>query len=316
MKTELVITFKDSLMGVPSGLRYKIFANDNEIADSVVPLIDASLHYKFENKKGLIEVYLNSEKKGEILQSSQYNIKVVVLDSSGNSKKVIGEEVLPEGKRITIVVISPWTKIPLGSVGDKPITGDFFDIEYNVRNKNNEVREVYLTIKDIPRKIVLTALKYRGSTIWAGKETVTSKHPLLNESVTFKQGTNKCNVFVNDILTEAGINVAWIEHGHSKKIPIYKNLSPPTAGEWANSSLLLNKWAVEGTPMPGDIGAYSFNYSDASGHVGIIVTDGVTISAGWDRIEVNDAGFRQKNKTGTTHDHDFTIFRRYKGTIK
>ncbi|PIT07854.1 multidrug ABC transporter ATP-binding protein [Snodgrassella alvi] len=63
-------------------------------------------------------------------------------------------------------------------------------------------------------------------------------------------------------------------------------------------------------------GAYAHEYSDASGHVGIIIADGVTISASWERIEVNDSGFRHKNRTATSNDHDFTVFRRYKGIIK
>lgn len=64
--------------------------------------------------------------------------------------------------------------------------------------------------------------------------------------------------------------------------------------------------------MPSDVGTHVTNYSDASDHTGIILSDGVTISAGWDKIEVNDSGFRNKNKTANDSDHDFTVFRRYK----
>lgn len=64
--------------------------------------------------------------------------------------------------------------------------------------------------------------------------------------------------------------------------------------------------------MPSDVGTYVTNYSDASGHTGIILSEGVTISAGWDKIEVNDSNFRNKNKTANNSDHNFTVCRRYR----
>jgi len=103
-----------------------------------------------------------------------------------------------------------------------------------------------------------------------------------------------------------------IEHGKSKYLPYFSKVSPPLAGEWADSSRLLNSWKVERSPLPGDVGAYAVNYSDASGHVGFVLTQGVCISAGWDKVEVNDAGFRNASGNAVGSDHDFTIFRRYK----
>ena len=65
------------------------------------------------------------------------------------------------------------------------------------------------------------------------------------------------------------------------------------------------KWSTTSSPKPGDIASYKANDSDASGHVGFFLSQGVSISAGQDKIEVNDAGFRNgENK--------FDVFRRYK----
>jgi hypothetical protein len=89
-------------------------------------------------------------------------------------------------------------------------------------------------------------------------------------------------------------------------------VSPPLAGEWADNERLLASWKVESSPLPGDIGAYAVTYSNAGGHVGFVLTNGVCISAGWDKIEVNDAGFRNASGNAVPDDHDFTIFRRYK----
>lgn len=318
MASKLIIVFKDSLMGSPSELKFKVLANNIEIDKSIIPKnTDTSINYNFENNGNLVKITSSTKKKSSITKSNSYEIKIFVLSSNG-SEKNIGSAILLDQKKLTIVAISPWTKIPFNILNGEKYNGDYFDIEYEKRKssstpKEKEIRVARITVKDIPRKIIMAALRHRGDTKWSGGSVVTSTHPELKESVTFKSGTNKCNVFVNDVLTEANIKVAWIEHGKSKYIPYYKKLSPPTAGEWANTSLLLNNWLVEKKPLPGDVGAYAFGYSNASGHVGIIVTDGVTISAGWEKIELNDAGFRVKQNTATNNDHDFTVFRRYKG---
>ena len=54
-------------------------------------------------------------------------------------------------------------RVPLAGGGT--FEGDFFEVEYNIRNQNKNLF-AKVVIKDIPRKIVLTALKYRGSKKW------------------------------------------------------------------------------------------------------------------------------------------------------
>lgn len=96
------------------------------------------------------------------------------------------------------------------------------------------------------------------------------------------------------------------------------------AGEWGDNKLtfLDNDWfLLRNNPLPGDIGSfdvkrdYGKKWSDASGHVGFILTDGVCISAGHYKVEVNDAGFRMKNGTALQNDFDFKTFRRYKHKV-
>jgi hypothetical protein len=324
MSAKLIITFKDSLMGAPTGLHYKVLANNKEIDYAVITNShNNTIRYTFKDKGQQVIILSSNGKQTTISKATSYNIILKIIDTQHNLEKVIGSELLMNNKQLTMIAISPWTKISLGNKDLDPISIDrlmssqnFFEIEYNQKNTSNSLNTIRIVIKDLPRKIVLTALKYKHSTKWAGNSIVKSTHPILNKTVIYKENTNKCNVFVNDVLTEAGISVAWIEHGKSVYVPVWKRCSPPTAGEWANKSLLKHNWDATTTPLPGDIGAYAHEYSDASGHVGIIIADGVTISAGWERIEVNDSGFRHKNGTATSNDHDFTVFRRYKGTIK
>lgn len=318
MKSRLVISFKNSLMGPSSGLNYRVTVNNVSIDQSTVKDTNSPLVYEFEEISSGRVVIFNSEGVNvEINRGNSYQIKIGVIDINSNIEKEVGVETLNTGKQLTMVIVSPWTKISIQNIGRDDFSGGFYNVEYKI-NKTGEIRELKIAIKDIPRKIITTALKYRGDIKWAGTTSVASRHPELGDEVTFGSGTNKCNIFVNDVLTESGVKVAWIEHGKSTNIPFYKRLSPPTAGEWANSSKLLNSWSVENTPEPGDVGAYSYNYSDASGPVGIIIADGVTISAGWNKIELNDCGFRVKYNTASepSQEHDFTIFRRYKGMLR
>ena len=82
--------------------------------------------------------------------------------------------------------------------------------------------------------------------------------------------------------------------------------------EKADASKLTASWSSNNEPKAGDIGAYSKDYTDAFGHVGFVMAKGVCISAGEEKVEVNDVGFRHYNRTAGPHDTDFTIFRRYK----
>lgn len=310
MAANLIVLFKDSLMGVPAGLRYKILANDQVIDNAVIPTnIDKALSYGFYDKNNSqVTVKANATNATvTIPKSLLYIIQIQLLDQTGKLEMLLGIHTLMDGTQLTIIAISPWTKVPLKARSNEKLEGNFFEVEYNIKRRNNTIRRCNIHIRDIPRKILLAALKHRGSTVWAGDVEKKAIHQDKWFSVTFDAGTNKCNVFVSDVLTEIGMNKGnkWLPHGRLSRE------SPPTAGEWTNSSKLNDYWPVVTKPQPGDIGSYAMNYSDATGHVGFILTNGVTVSAGWDKIEVNDSGFRNKNGTARQDDHDFTTFRRY-----
>lgn len=109
-------------------------------------------------------------------------------------------------------------------------------------------------------KIVSAARSHIGSTIWANNV----------EHGNFPAGSNKCNSFVSDCLSQAGIDVSNINGNFLRRLS--GNGYPPVAGQWANPNYNINGFrALESgeTPLPGDIVAGAFPYSDATGHVAI-----------------------------------------------
>ena len=313
MNSELIISFKDFLMGLPTGLRFKILIDNSELTTGTIDKAHETLKFSFktlDNKT--LNAYLGESYTPikTVPMKASYQINLLLLNPAGAIEKSIGIATMNIGKRLTIVAVSPWVKVPLSGGGS--VNDSFLNVEYNVKRRDNHIETVNVAIFDIPKKIITTALKYRGSTAWAYTTQKTSARHSTNGAVTFPNGSNKCNLFVHDILIESGISVAWIEHGKSTYIPFYKRLSPPTAREWADASQLTASWSSNNEPKAGDIGAYSKDYTDASGHVGFVIAKGVCISAGEEKVEVNDVGFRHYNRTAGPHDTDFTIFRRYK----
>jgi hypothetical protein len=109
----------------------------------------------------------------------------------------------------------------------------------------------------------------------------------------FGKNTNKCNKFVYDVLVEAGVTPP----PEVPKYVVFKR--PPTAGEWADPSVKIEGWVVVTDPKPGDVVAEAHHYSDATGHVGIVVGDKQTVSASalvGGVIVPNDWGFRPDQK--------------------
>jgi hypothetical protein len=116
----------------------------------------------------------------------------------------------------------------------------------------------------------------------------------------FDPGDNKCNKFVADVLTMAGVPGALVPKRPGIIGAILKR--PPLAGEWANPNFNIPGWAVvtDGSVQRGDIIAEPHEYSDASGHVGIVVGARRTASASAvadpaGLIVINDWGFRPEN---------------------
>jgi hypothetical protein len=106
----------------------------------------------------------------------------------------------------------------------------------------------------------------------------------------FKANTNKCNKFVYDVLVEAGVKPP-------PSVPKYVVFSrPPTAGEWADPAVEIMGCKVVTDAQPGDVAAEAHQYSDATGHVAIVVATNLTVSAAatfGGQIVKNDWGFRK-----------------------
>jgi hypothetical protein len=160
--------------------------------------------------------------------------------------------------------------------------------------------------------LVETALPHVGSTDWA---VAASKAP-------YPSGANKCNLFVYEMANASGYPVPKrTRFSWRRRETVWY---PPLAGEWADDSISIGSWSAitEADAAPGDMVAEAVNYSDATGHVGLIsyplpnsktrtlgegehAVDNVTmerqvISAGSDEILNNDY-FWSSRRHGTPH---------------
>ena len=89
---------------------------------------------------------------------------------------------------------------------------------------------------------------------------------------------NKCNLFVYDMLTEAGASPGLHYHELWSLHPY-----PPSAGEWADAGHVIPGWRVLGPneePEAGDVVAQPLNYADATGHVMIVGPNHTVIGTG------------------------------------
>jgi hypothetical protein len=110
-------------------------------------------------------------------------------------------------------------------------------------------------------------------------------------------GDPKCNLFVSDVATEAGARVPFINGGKY----------PPTAGQWADTSLNIPDWSLVSDPQAGDVAAISSPSLTATGHVGIVAPGNQTISATpVEGVRLRPWGFRPE-------EIPHTVFRRYTG---
>ena len=142
------------------------------------------------------------------------------------------------------------------------------------------------------------ARRYIGSNAWAyDKERGPSG-----------TNTNKCNLFVYEVLNEAGTPVSMM---HRTRFGFRRPDHPPLAGQWANPSVSIPGWTIVTSPQPGDVVAEAHIYSNASGHVGIVTeanADGtgktVSASSKTQTVVENDWGFQPGQKV---------VFRRYQG---
>ena len=131
---------------------------------------------------------------------------------------------------------------------------------------------------------------------------------LYDQNGNFGPGSYKCNKFVCDVSNAVGANIDLNVDQHG-------NAWPPLAGTFGNLNAKIPGWVIVNRPAPGDIVAQQRGYSDASGHVGIIVDTDLNV------ISARDAGLSKdplnsvfpENYLGGAIRTGPIVFRRYVG---
>jgi cell wall-associated NlpC family hydrolase len=161
-------------------------------------------------------------------------------------------------------------------------------------------------------------------------------------SARWREDTGKgvqCSTFVNDVLGEAGCapgllhktrgyywdqfkdEVSHLISPHGPHI-VSTHQYPPLAGDWANPGFEIPNWVVvrqgPAQAQPGDIVAEAINYSDATGHVGIVIATGQTASADSTAsppglITATNYGFRPDDDPNKHGHASKCVVRRYLG---
>jgi hypothetical protein len=120
----------------------------------------------------------------------------------------------------------------------------------------------------IRQKIVDGANAQIGSTAWTFKVAKGN----------FPAGTDKCNLFVHEMLTDAGASPG-LPNGHW-----YWKHYPPGAAQWADPSYAIPGWRVLGpdeSPQPGDVVAQAKDYANgATGHVTTVGPNNTFVGVG------------------------------------
>lgn len=148
------------------------------------------------------------------------------------------------------------------------------------------------------QEIVKNAKKNNGSTDWAYEE----------RNGRYGPGTNKCNVFVDDMLDASGVyttdpNGRTAEYGFGSAV---------TAGQWADPNYDIPGWKVVQSPQAGDVVAIRGNFSDASGHVAIMISPTKSIGAGHSEVHVTEFGSSPRYFSDFPGNNGY-VYRRYVG---
>ena len=104
----------------------------------------------------------------------------------------------------------------------------------------------------------------------------------------FHKGEYKCNKFVYDALKRSGIDA-----------PVYPGGEwPYQAGVWGNPKFKIPGWTIVdlADAKRGDVVAQRRGYRDATGHVGIVVGSGQTLSAHNEGLGIDGYGFESDPK--------------------
>jgi RHS repeat-associated protein len=160
---------------------------------------------------------------------------------------------------------------------------------------SNEIdNENFANTADVRNKIGDAAESHIGDKSWN----------LENKKGDFSSGIEKCNLFVSDMIKEGG-GVAPTND--------YTGRYPLQAGKWGKENSFVKGWVVLQpgvTPQRGDIAAYSFGYSDATGHAAVATGKSTAVGTSDSTHQINKSGFDFR---GGVPPGAKVIFRRYIG---
>jgi hypothetical protein len=183
----------------------------------------------------------------------------------------------------------------------------------SVVQESSRVRQLHATSEAtaaVRAKIAAAAFARRESKDW--HFAVERSFEGLTGTETYDRGDFKCNLFVYEMLKEAGVRIEL--EVRESFFGVLKS-HPPLAGQWADPTFRIPGFEVlkvpPDSPQPGDVAAVKKDSLDATGHVGIVVGPphspaNMTVSARGDGMAHNAWGFRDENKGQV-------VFRRYVG---
>jgi hypothetical protein len=153
--------------------------------------------------------------------------------------------------------------------------------------------------------LIKMSLSQIGSTEWAFSKA----------KGIYPANTNKCNLFVDDMLRPEGLAPPFVERGmlytlRDKVTGGNRASHPVLAGQWADEKREITGWKRVGNPQIGDIAAYAFDYGNASGHVGIVTSlnGGVRITS---HLPQTQTVIETDVKTFMNGENHVMVYRRY-----
>ena len=126
----------------------------------------------------------------------------------------------------------------------------------------------------------------------------------MNLSVQFKKGEWKCNLFVYEVLLEAGCHIKtinrypnyredlWIGPGGARIYPFEDNHRPPCCIDWYNKEVLEADFIGEG--IDGIEDCEKGDIITDGNHIGIVAGRGKSINAGEMKVNLNEFGFGEE----------------------
>lgn len=189
-----------------------------------------------------------------------------------------------------------------GGVGAELSGGNFFKGFMQggiVAGLNHQLHQITDDPAKRRQQIVKKAKSHKGSTDWAYSK----------EKGRFGADTNKCNLFVDDILSEAGVYTS----DPNGRLAVVGLGTPVTAGQWADANYNIPGWQVVTSPQAGDVVAIAANFTDATGHVGIMISPYESIYAAANNVKISDFGYNIPTHYPHYPGNSGYVYRRYVG---